>query len=188
MVSLGMSLPTPDPSQFRLIGVDYGTEPIYSGADFSPDRKFRYTLWRIWGKQPVVNFLCLNPSTADEVKNDPTVERCERRARMWGYGGLLVTNIFALRSTDPKALYECEDPIGPENDAAILACAKQAGMVICAWGNHGKFMKRGQQVRKMLESNGIDLHYLKLSATTGEAYHPLYVAYHVQPKLWTRED
>jgi hypothetical protein len=188
MVVLGMSLPIPDPSEFRLFGVDYGTEPIYSGADFSPCRKFRYTLWRIWGKQPPLMFCCLNPSTADEVNNDPTVERCERRARMWGYGGLLVTNIFALRSTDPKALYECDDPIGPENDAAIPACAKQAGMVICAWGSHGQYLGRGNQVRTMLESEGIALHYLKLSANTGMPGHPLYIGMAVEPKLWTRED
>lgn len=163
------------------------TDPFpgtFTGADFSPCRKYRYTLWRIWGKQPVCMFTMLNPSTADEVKNDPTVERCERRARMWGYGGLFVTNIFALRSTDPKALYDCDDPVGPDNDEAILTCAKKAGLVVCAWGSHGLLNGRGEAVRRLLASH-VDLHYLKLSVTTGQPGHPLYIGYSVEPKPWS---
>jgi hypothetical protein len=170
-------------SDQRMLGINAGVQS-YSDANFSLCRKYRYTLWRVWDEAPLLNFLCLNPSTADELVNDPTVERCERRARMWGYGGLIVTNIFALRSTDPKALYDCDDPIGPDNDKAILECAKQAGMVICAWGNHGKLHQRGQKVKQMLVDNGIDLHCLKLSATTGQPWHPLYTSYAVKPKLW----
>jgi hypothetical protein len=181
MVSLVMPL---DPLQFTLGLAGAFPGATFTGADFSECRKYRYTLWRIWDKKPTLGFIMLNPSTADETVNDPTVERCERRARMWGYGGLFVTNIFALRSTDPKALYECEDPIGPDNDKAILTCARQAGMVVCAWGNHGKLLQRGAKVKQVLLDNGIDLHYLKLSATTGEPGHPLYLAMALQPKPW----
>ncbi|MCF6276041.1 MAG: DUF1643 domain-containing protein, partial [Robiginitomaculum sp.] len=72
-------------------------------AVFSDCRTWRYRLAQIWdeSKEPLY-WLMLNPSTADEVKNDPTVERCERRARMWGYGGSVVLNIFSYRATDPK--------------------------------------------------------------------------------------
>jgi hypothetical protein len=96
-------------------------------AGFSPDRLYRYNLMRYWGdpQDGILNMLMLNPSTADEKVNDPTVQLCEEHARAWGYAGLLVTNIFAWRSTDPKALYKLGDPIGvPENDAAVLMCAK----------------------------------------------------------------
>ena len=82
-------------------------------------------------------FLMLNPSTADAIDNDPTVERCLRRALKMGFGGLMVCNTFAYRSTDPEKLYEVEDPVGPENDQIILARARSAGMVICGWGTHG---------------------------------------------------
>lgn len=105
------------------------------GAVFSPCEQYRYKLWRIWDKSiPPMVFVMLNPSTADELQNDPTVERCERRARSMGFGGLRVANIFAWRDTDPTALYALNDPVGPDNDAAIQESVLGAGLVVCAWG------------------------------------------------------
>ena len=69
-----------------------------TGARFSIDRRYRYALWRVWDHdENLYNFLLLNPSSADEATNDPTIERCERRARRWGFGSMIVTNFFALR-------------------------------------------------------------------------------------------
>ena len=102
--------------------------PESSGATFSPCRRYRYTLWRQWDERPPATFIMLNPSTADETANDPTVERCQRRAQAMGYGGVRVANIFALRSTDPRALYTAEDPVGPENDHALLTLARQPAL------------------------------------------------------------
>ncbi|MCE5309679.1 MAG: DUF1643 domain-containing protein [Acidobacteriales bacterium] len=154
-----------------------------TGATFSPCRKYRYTLWRQWGAAPCCMFLMLNPSTADEIANDPTVERCERRARDWGYGGLMVCNIFAYRATDPRDMKAADDPIGPENDVAILDSAKRAGIVVCAWGNHGAHRNRDVDVRQMLRLERIKLHYLKL-AKTGQPCHPLYLPYTLSPIPW----
>ena len=96
-----------------------------TGARFSVDRRYRYALWRVWDRsRGACNFLLLNPSIADEVTNDPTSVRCERRARRWGFGGLIVTNLFAPCATDPAGLRRVADPIGPENDAAILETAQ----------------------------------------------------------------
>ena len=79
--------------------------PCSSGAVFSECKRYRYSLWRVWNPDlPVCMFLMLNPSTADETTNDPTVERCQRRAVQMGYGGLHVGNIFAWRSTDPTGI------------------------------------------------------------------------------------
>lgn len=152
---------------------------------FSPDRRYRYTLQRDWltGKG-LVNFLMLNPSTADETKNDPTIERCERRARRMGFAGLVVTNIFAFRATDPKEMMRQIDPIGyPSNDYHILDQARRCEMVICGWGNHGKHRFRSASVREMLCDNGVKLHALRVSKT-GEPWHPLYVGYDVEPTEW----
>ncbi len=91
-----------------------------STAEYSDCERYRYRLTRIWdpdGEKAL--FIMLNPSTATEVQNDPTVERCERRARALGFGAFRVTNIFAWRATDPKDMRAAPDPVGPANDDAI---------------------------------------------------------------------
>ena len=108
-----------------------------SVAVYSDCEAYRYRLERVWHEGPRVVFVMLNPSTATEAQNDPTVERCERRARALGFGGFAVGNIFGFRATDPKLMRAAADPVGPGNDAAILAMAAQADRVICAWGTHG---------------------------------------------------
>ena len=126
-----------------------------SGARFSRCRRWRYLLWRRWdAARPVANFLMLNPSTADEFKLDPSCTRARNYAGRWGYGALIVTNIFGWRSTDPAALKKVDDPIGQGNDAAILKAAREAKLVVCAWGNHGGHLGRGEEV---LEINRADL-------------------------------
>ena len=153
-----------------------------SGARFSECMRYRYALWRTWDEATSpLTFVMLNPSTANEVDNDPTVERCQQRAIQMGFGGVRVANIFALRSTDPAALYMDTDPVGAENDAAILAACTGAGMVICAWGGHGKFKDRGAFVAGLIRQVGITPHALHINQD-GTPKHPLYVGYSVQPK------
>jgi hypothetical protein len=155
-----------------------------SWAVYSDCERYRYTLQREWdGGAGRVTFVMLNPSTATEVQNDPTVERCERRARAMGYGAFVVVNIFAFRATDPGDMRGAGDPIGPENDAAILQAAAWADRIICAWGTHGAHMGRGPQVAQMLLAQGHLLHHLGL-AKGGAPKHPLYIGYNVQPMEW----
>lgn len=153
-----------------------------SGAEFSPCQKYRYTLYRWWSEEKDATFVMLNPSTADEIDNDPTVERCQRRAKEMGFGGLKVVNIFAYRSTDPEALYDLDDPIGPMNDQKIVEATENAGIVICGWGDHGGLRDRGQQVLELLKSKGIVLHCLEVNLS-GEPRHPLYIPYSTLPKI-----
>ncbi|MDD5001528.1 MAG: DUF1643 domain-containing protein [Thiomonas arsenitoxydans] len=155
--------------------------PEHTGATFSPCRYYRYTLWRTWDtSKPACLFLMLNPSTADETDNDPTVERCQRRAVAMGYGGLVVCNIFAYRSTDPGVLYTASDPVGPDNDVAIVAQAQAAGLVVCGWGTHGALQGRGAAVLSMLRDAGVTPHALRINRD-GSPQHPLYVGYARQP-------
>ena len=155
---------------------------MQTGAEFSPCKTYRYRLWRTWDEtRPSLVMLMLNPSIADENQNDPTVERCQRRAMAMQYGSLQVTNIFALVSTDPAGLYSCEDPVGPGNNAAILDAVKDAGMVICAWGTHGKHQARAKEVVDMLRNAGVTPHCLGQN-DDGSPKHPLYVAYSKTPQ------
>ncbi|MDE0591105.1 DUF1643 domain-containing protein [Halocynthiibacter sp. C4] len=153
-----------------------------STAVYSDCEKYRYSLTRVWdesGKRAF--FIMLNPSTATEVQNDPTVERCERRARALGFGGFRVANIFAWRDTDPRKMRAAADPVGPENDAAILEGCAWADTIICAWGTHGAHLNRGEAVAKLLQ--GQTLYHLGLSKA-GHPKHPLYISYSVQPEPW----
>jgi hypothetical protein len=155
-----------------------------AGARFSPDRRWRTLLWRCWdARKPVANFIMLNPSTADEVRLDPSCTRARVFAERWGYGALLVTNVFAWRSTDPGVLASVEDPVGKGNDAAIVRAARRAQLVVCAWGNHGALFGRSAQVRERLREAGIRTHVLRLTGQ-GEPTHPLYLPGRLRPRRW----
>lgn len=161
-----------------------------SGAIFSDCRNYRYELWRIWDvTKPTLTFIMLNPSTADAMINDPTVERCERRAIAGGFGRLNVVNIFAYRSTDPSKLYTLADPIGQLNNAHICEVAMRSDMVICGWGKHGALHDRGNEVIEMLLSKYIKLYALKINKDESPK-HPLYVGYDAEPILmaWREKD
>ncbi len=146
-----------------------------AGAAFSPCRRWRYLLWRRWdASKPVANFLMLNPSTADEVKLDPTCSRARDYAERWGYGALIVTNVFSFRNTDPGQMKAADDPVGPGNDAAIVKAAKESAIVVCAWGNHGAFLGRSARVMALLKKHEISPYALRLNAG-GEPAHPLYL-------------
>jgi hypothetical protein len=146
-----------------------------SGARFSECRRWRYLLWRRWDeRKPVANFLMLNPSTADEFQLDPSCTRARNYAQRWGYGGVLITNIFAWRATLPAELKLVKNPVGRGNDVAILRAAREARIVVCAWGNHGAHLDRAARVRRMLEQNRVKLHVLRLN-DSGHPAHPLYL-------------
>ncbi|WP_432448179.1 DUF1643 domain-containing protein [Aliiroseovarius marinus] len=155
-----------------------------STAVYSDCESYRYMLTRIWdpaGRKAL--FIMLNPSTATEVQNDPTVERCERRARTLGFGAFRVTNIFAWRDTDPRKMRAAEEPIGPGNDAAILESCPWADQIICGWGAHGAHLDRGNQVEALLRGTGLPTHHLG-QTKDGHPKHPLYIAYAQQPERW----
>jgi hypothetical protein len=165
--------------------MDIQTKAISSKAWFSECEQYRYTLIREFtDSSGILNFIMLNPSTATEQFNDPTVNRCEDLTLHLGFKYMAVTNIFAFRSTDPANLKKLkEKSIGLENNKAILQTAKQANMVICAWGNHGAFLDRGKEVLKMLNKNGIKLFALKINES-GQPAHPLYLRKDLNPFLF----
>ncbi len=155
-----------------------------SVAEYSDCEDYRYSLTRVWDEAGTkALFIMLNPSTATEVQNDPTVERCERRARTLGFGAFRVLNIFAFRATDPRDMRAAADPVGPLNDAAIRDSLPWADQVICAWGTHGAHLSRGPQVEVLLRAADRPLFHLGLTKD-GHPKHPLYIGYAVQPMPW----
>lgn len=131
---------------------------IIKGAEFSDDERYRYSLWRIWRESGrKVLFVCLNPSTADDVKNDPTIKRCEGFARHWGYGGFYMANLFGYRCTNPLLLRAVADPVGEENDLTLRKLSRyECDLVVAAWGNHGEYLGRSHRVMEILWKSSIN--------------------------------
>jgi hypothetical protein len=125
----------------------------------------------------------LNPSTADEMKLDPSCTRARLYAERWGFGALIVTNLFGWRATDPGDMKAVPDPVGRGNDAAILAAARAAGVVVCAWGNHGLHLGRSACVVGSLRTAGVALHALRINGC-GEPAHPLYLPATLRPRAY----
>jgi hypothetical protein len=161
-------------------------DTITAGAAFSPCRTYRYSLTRAIEERMIfveprgtLLVIGLNPSTADETKNDPTVKRLMHRASVLGFDRLVVCNLFAFRATDPAVMRAAADPVGPDNDHFLLTEAAGAAMVLAAWGNHGTHNGRARFVRELLEREK-PLHALRLTSIQ-EPEHPLYLPYSLAP-------
>jgi len=145
-------------------------------AVLSADGAYRYELWRIWEPRgPLCGWVMLNPSTADAHRDDPTTRRCVRGCQSWGYGGLVIVNLYALRATDPARLRHHPDPVGPHNDHHIHTTATQATSLVCAWGTHPLATHRAAAVLTLLHRAAPNTLLRCLGTThTGAPRHPLY--------------
>lgn len=160
---------------------DTRSEALYSDCE-----TYRYALTREWDSTaPRLLYVMLNPSRATEAQNDPTIERCERRARRLGYGAFRACNLFALRQTDPALMRAHPAPEGPENMRALIDAAAWASDVLCAWGVHGVHRGQGDAVADVLRRTGQRL--LVLGETRdGHPRHPLYMPYSAKPRPWSQ--
>lgn len=146
-------------------------------AALSTCRKYRFALWRTWDEtKPYVMFVGLNPSTADETSDDPTLIRCINYAKSWDFGGVCMANLFAYRATNPNDMKIAADPIGQENNRWLKKLANDAGLIVAAWGNDGAYLGRSAQVKTLLAN----MHCLKLNKS-GEPAHPLYQKSDIAP-------
>lgn len=153
---------------------------------FSPCGKYRYTLWRrcqgMFNLDGIIQFIGLNPSTADDRKDDPTVRRCRRMADRWGYEWFCMTNLFAYRATDPEEMKKVMQALkldelkrqAFDNLEHLHNIARNAKVVVAAWGVHGEFMGAGRSLVKYFDENGIKLHCLGVTKE-GHPKHPLYL-------------
>ena len=158
---------------------DAASEALYSDCE-----TYRYALTRVWDTdKPRLLFIMLNPSKATEVQNDPTIERCERRARALGFGAFRATNIFALRETDPHAMRKHPAPEGAENQNVLLEACDWADQILAAWGTHGEHLGQGPKLRDLLFAKQYPLFHFGLTKH-GHPRHPLYVPYAQKPEPW----
>jgi len=151
-------------------------------AQFSPCRNWRYTLHRQWADGPGVGFLMFNPSTADERMDDPTIRKCRGFAMRWGYGWMVIVNLFAIKGTDPRIVRRVGDPVGPLNNYHIVKALEGSRELVCAWGcgGHmkGDLLHRPSQVMKLLEQRAFSLPVNCLGySADGSPRHPLMLAY-----------
>lgn len=158
------------------------------GALFSADKKYRYTLYRDLGGDRQVCFIMLNPSIADSEVNDPTVRRCMGYAKKWLFGRLVVVNLFAYVSTDPKVIKKYGEVItgDPGNISAIVRAAVSSSLVVAAWGatplpNPGR---PAYVARRIAAAGGSALHCLRTTAA-GHPSHPLYLPASLRPIPFT---
>lgn len=182
-----------------------------TGAVISACGSYRYSLWREWrggsrklwdmwtnddgtpaldgaGQQlgeprPCV-FVMLNPSTADADQDDPTIRRCVNSAKGWGFDRLEVVNLFAWRSTDPRAVLAMTggktDPVGPDNRAYVHRAVERARLVVCAWGTQGGHIGQDETMLGWLEEHGALPHALRITKD-GFPAHPLYLPNNLKP-------
>lgn len=159
---------------------------------FSPDRVYRYQLWREWqlpkglpyggpdhiplhSASEFVMFIGLNPSTADEMQDDPTVRRCVGFSKRWGYGALCMTNLFAFRATNPKDMMAAKNPVGPFNDNHLDSIALEASVIVCAWGRGGEHQNRESTVVSALWNRRRKIKAFGFNKD-GSPKHPLYLS------------
>jgi hypothetical protein len=153
-------------------------------AVISECQRFRYLLTRGWhgGTRSNLGFVMLNPSTADAESDDPTIRKCIGFAQQMGYCGIVVTNLYAYRATDPADLKRAGYPAGPENDAYLERAAKNMSVdtMVCAWGAEARGMSRPTEVLSLLRKLGVKPHALALTKD-GIPRHPLYLPYTSRP-------
>lgn len=127
------------------------SHPTTSIVTSPTDESYRYVLRRIWDDQkPNIMFIALHPTTAHEDHDDALIRKCSAYAKQWGYGGIIIGNLFAYRADSTTELKESDEPVGAYNNACLLDSRKKAEQVIAIWGNDGAFKARADEVKKLL--------------------------------------
>jgi hypothetical protein len=156
-------------------------EGMKKHAIISHDCKYRYELQRIWDeKKPKILFIMLNPSTADADNDDPTIRKIIKFSKSWGYGGVYVGNLYAFRSTDPKALRHTHDPVGEDNIEHITKLISLSDIVVYAWGNKNM---EPDWLRELVDTP----YCIDISKNGNIPKHPLYLKGDLQPKIYVRD-
>jgi len=165
------------------------SDGLPTAAIFSADGKYRYMLSRDWASDgKIIVWIMPNPSIGDEKILEATTAGCMKRAKDWGYAGMVVLNLFALIATDPDELKRTPNAVGEFNDSFIRAVANRAvedTTYIVAWGNQGKHLDRDKEVTLLLSDK--DFYCLGVNKD-GSPRHPLHMSHSIRPELWRGAD
>lgn len=146
-------------------------------AHFHPNRKHRYALWRIWDKsRPLVMFIGLNPSTANEGTDDPTIRRVISFAKDWGFGGVYMVNLFSQVTAYPKELRTHSHIEIEHNLDLVKEYARKCNRIVFAWGNFKEAWEIGRRYAEVFENS-----YALQINKNGSPKHPLYVRADIEP-------
>ncbi|MEH6667760.1 MAG: DUF1643 domain-containing protein [Psychrobacter sp.] len=150
---------------------------MFRAATISNCNLYRYNITRKWNLEGdnLVSFIGLNPSTADASKDDPTLLRCINFSKSLGFDGMILVNLFAYRSTSPKAMKEFINPIGEENDAYIIDAIMQTNKTILCWGNHGVHKSRDIEIHNLIRTYR-ELNFCFGKTLSNQPRHPLYLS------------
>ena len=162
----------------------YVKKDVRSTAVYSNCERYRYSLSRthLKAKRSLL-FILLNPSTATELINDPTVSRCQRRAELLGFEAFTICNLFAFRTKNPNTLKSYPKPVGPENITMIKENIILADQVLCAWGNNGTHLNQAQNILSIIKTFGVRAYHLGLTKNN-QPRHLLYIDYKQRPEKW----
>jgi hypothetical protein len=151
-----------------------------NGALFSDDKKYRYCLWRIWDEsKPMIMFIGLNPSTANENQDDPTIRRVIRFAREWGYGGIYMLNLFTFVTAYPNELLKCDNPLMLA-DWYLKIYSEKSDRIVFAWGSFPESIDRAKIVKDMFP-----ISFCLGQNLNGSPKHPLYLKSDTKLILYT---
>ena len=161
-------------------------------AGISPCGKYRHWLTREWGGRGEAArwavFTGLNPSTADDKVDDPTLKKMFGYAQRFSCNALLLINIADYRATNPQDMAaqgfaaKSLDMTGAVRAAlAVVATSfrmRPMGPVIACWGHPPKAVQplagemfdilKGAALLPRLQSFGVTAH--------GWPSHPLYLS------------
>ncbi len=158
--------------------------PIIRGAQFDDTGQYRYRLTRQWDRtRPSLTIIMLNPSQADTAVDDPTIRRCMGLAHPWGFGSIIVVNLFAYRTAYPRRLGQVEDPVGPHNNTSLWEATQTSPKILLAWGNGGHLHQRDIGVLELLSPFRKKWCYLHLNRS-GQPRHPLYIRRNASLQPW----
>lgn len=119
------------------------------GAIFSDCKMYRYALWRIWDeKNPIAMCIGLNPSTANEIDDDKTIQNLIHVLCSYDYGGYYMMNLFSMISAHPEDLRSCPNPI-KDNDRYLKEISLKCDDVIFCWGNFKQAEYRAKKIIPM---------------------------------------